>query len=113
MNKVSTRVTLRWAPGTSAALDAEQRALVTSKLRSRLTSSGEILVSCDEERSQPRNLAIARERLAAMLLEALRVPRKRRPTSPTRASRERRIASKKRRGEAKRMRVRPGRGDGD
>lgn len=104
MNKVSTRVTLRWSPGTSASLHGSMRDRVVERLRSRLTASGEIVLHCDEERSQPRNLEIARERLAALVRAALHVPRKRRPTRPTRASKERRLASKKRRGEIKRGR---------
>ena len=61
----------------------------------------------DDERSQPRNRALALERLRARLAEGLRVERTRRPTAPTRASQQRRIEQKKRRGDLKRGRRPP------
>ena len=57
-----------------------------------------------DERSQTRNRELAVERLVAALREALRVPRKRKPTKPTAAARERRLEQKKRRGQVKRLR---------
>ena len=60
-----------------------------------------------DERSQLRNRELAIERLVEKLREALAVPRRRLPTTPTAASRERRLAQKKRRGEVKRRRRQP------
>ncbi len=60
-----------------------------------------------DERSQWRNRELAVERLVATLREALRVERRRRPTKPTAASRERRLAEKKKRAEIKRLRRAP------
>ena len=60
-----------------------------------------VRVVVDEERSQVRNRAIAEERLAARLASALHVEPPRRPTRPTRGSKERRLSSKKRRSETK------------
>ena len=60
-----------------------------------------------DARSQARNRALALERLEAKLTEALRVPRRRRPTRPGRAARERRLESKRRRSMTKRSRERP------
>jgi ribosome-associated protein len=64
-----------------------------------------------ESRSQWRNRQIARRRLAALLAEAVRIPRQRRPTRPSAASRLRRLADKRHRGEAKRRRKAPGPGE--
>jgi ribosome-associated protein len=60
-----------------------------------------------DERSQTRNRDLAVERLVEQLREALKVPRRRRPTKPTKASKERRLEQKKRRGEIKRLRRGP------
>ena len=57
-----------------------------------------------DERSQWRNRELATERLVEALREALRVPRKRKPTKPSKAARERRLEAKKRRGQVKRLR---------
>ncbi len=66
-----------------------------------------VRVTVDEERSQHRNRQIALERLRRRVEQAARVPRRRRPTSPTGASRRRRLDAKRRRGEVKRQRRRP------
>ena len=68
---------------------------------------GVIVVTVDDTRSQWRNRAIARDRLASMLSDALAPKRTRRPTRPTRASRTRRLETKRRRGDLKRLRGRP------
>jgi ribosome-associated protein len=60
-----------------------------------------------DERSQLRNRELAVERLVEALREALRVPRPRRPTKPTAASRQRRLEQKRRRGETKQLRRKP------
>ena len=60
-----------------------------------------------DERSQLRNRELAIERLVETLREALRVPRRRRPTKPTAASRQRRLEQKRRRGETKQLRRKP------
>jgi ribosome-associated protein len=61
-----------------------------------------------DERSQSRNRELALERLAERLREALRVQRKRKPTKPSAAARERRLEEKRRRGQTKRLRRPPG-----
>ena len=70
-----------------------------------------VRVVADDERSQLRNRELALERLRGRLAEALRVERTRRPTAPTRASTRRRLESKKRRSDVKRLRRPPERGD--
>jgi ribosome-associated protein len=111
VNKVSTRVTLRWSVAASAALSEPQRARLAQRLAARLTREGELVVHAGGERSRARNRERARERLAELVAEALAVRRPRRPTAPTPGSRERRLAAKRRRAARKReRRERPGEG---
>jgi ribosome-associated protein len=107
VNKVETRVTLRWSVAQSAVLDEGRRARLLARLQSRLSGEGELLVHASASRSQGQNLAAARERLALLVREALAVPRARKKSRPTRASRERRHEGKRRRSEIKRRRGRP------
>jgi ribosome-associated protein len=86
----------------SAALSPAQKRRVIAK-------AGPVLRAlAQDERSQWRNRELAIERLVETLRDALRVPRRRRPTKPTAASRARRLEAKRRRAETKRLRRRPG-----
>lgn len=111
VNKLSTRVSLRWSIADSSALDDARRARLLGKLASRLTKSGELVVHVDSSRSQLDNRREARRRLAEVVRAALHVAKKRRPTKPTKGSQRRRLASKKQRGDTKRLRGRPQRDD--
>jgi ribosome-associated protein len=104
VNKVETKVILLFDASASRALSPEQRARLFEKLASRVTARGEIAVHADRHRTRERNLADARERMAALLEEALARPKPRTSTRPTRASRRRRLADKRKRGELKRRR---------
>ncbi len=106
VNKVETRVTLRFNVATSGSLDDRARAWLMERLAGELTASGELILHASRFRSQARNLDDARERLAERLRNALVRPRTRRATRPTRGSKERRLTAKRHRGEIKR-----GRGD--
>lgn len=103
-NRAHTRVELRLDVASSTAFTEGQRARLVARL------GDEVRVVVDEERSQHRNRAIARRRLAARLNAALVVPRRRTPTRPTRGSQQRRVAAKRRRSDVKRSR-RPPSGD--
>jgi ribosome-associated protein len=107
VNKVETRVTLRWSVATSRALDEELRTRLLERLASRLTGVHELVLHASASRSQSQNLAAARERLAETVRAALVVPRKRRRSRPTRASQKRRREVKQRRSVIKRHRGRP------
>jgi ribosome-associated protein len=99
--KSETRVVAVFDVEASSALSETQKRRVVAR-------AGPVLrVVAQDERSQSRNRELALERLVAALREALRVPRKRRPTTPTAASRERRLEGKRRRGEVKRLRRPP------
>jgi ribosome-associated protein len=106
VNKTSTRVTLRWSVARSAALSDAQRARLRRRLASRLTRGGDLVVHAATTRSRARNRERARERLAELVRDALAVPRPRRATRPSAASRERRLETKRRRAAAKRRRNR-------
>jgi ribosome-associated protein len=107
VNKTSTRVEVVWDVRASPSLDDEQRALVLERLAARLDRRGRIRVVEAGSRSQTRNRDVAVARLRKLVSDALR-PRKRRvPTKPTAASRERRLAEKRKRGEKKRERQPP------
>lgn len=96
VNKVNSRVTLRWTPLASASLNEVVRIRVVAKLATQLTNDGELIISSDEHRDQRRNLTTCMERLAAVIDQAAAVAKKRRPTRPSRGSQERRLADKKR-----------------
>lgn len=101
VNKTETKVELRWSVADSSVLTEVDRDWLMKRLSDRLTASGELLVTAGDERSQSRNRADARRKLAALVREALVRPRRRRATRPTRSSVERRLSDKKRRGEIK------------
>ena len=92
-----------------ALLDVEASSALTPAQKRRVISrAGPVLRAvAQDERSQWRNRELAVDRLVTTLREALRVERPRRPTVPTAASRERRLAEKRRRAEVKRMRRPP------
>ena len=96
VNKTSSRVEIFWNIPSSRALDEDQRARLLGRLSSRLTTDGSIRVVASDTRSQTRNRELAEERLADLVRRALIVPKKRRATKPTKASREARLESKKR-----------------
>jgi ribosome-associated protein len=104
VNKTSSRVEIFWNVLGSRALTDEQRARLREKLASRLTTEGSIRVVASDMRSQSRNRDLAEERLADLVRHALLIPKKRRPTRPTRASKEARLEGKKRLSHKKRER---------
>lgn len=106
VNKVSTKVELRWNPASSAALTERDRTWLLERLASRLTTEGDLIVRSSRTRDQSRNRADARLQLAELVRAALRRPRRRVATRPTRGAVERRITGKKRRGQLKRARTR-------
>lgn len=110
VNTTSSRVELSFDAARSAAVPESLRARLMARLDRRLVD-GVLTVVAAEHREQLRNREAARERMANVLREAVAPPpKKRKPTKPTRGSKERRIAAKKRRSDIKRNR-RPGRDD--
>ncbi|MDQ3344419.1 MAG: aminoacyl-tRNA hydrolase [Actinomycetota bacterium] len=106
-NTSSTKVELRWDMEASSALTPPQKQLLRTRLGSRLTDEGVLVLRSSEHRSQTRNREAAVARLVALLSDALRVSPTRRPTRPTRAARQRRVEAKRRRGDTKALRRPP------
>lgn len=106
VNTADSRVQLSLDLGSTSALNDRQRERALSVLGERLTGTV-LTITAAERRSQRRNRAAARERLAHVLRSALTPPTPRRATKPTRASKLRRLADKKRRAEVKARRRRP------
>jgi ribosome-associated protein len=106
-NRAATRAELEWNVAESRVLGPRQRDLIMSRLRRRIDSSGVLRLASDRYRSQYRNRQDACRRLATLVAEALRPATKRIDTAPTRASKERRLQAKRRRGEIKRARRPP------
>jgi ribosome-associated protein len=107
VNKVSTRIELRFDVGGSTVLKDEEKQRLRTRLHTRTSRAGVLRVVCQKHRTRAANERAARERLAELLRAALHVRRARRPTRPTAASRARRRADKRRRADAKRSRRRP------
>lgn len=106
VNTADSRVQLSLDLATTTALDEPQRTRALQALAARL--SGSVLtVAVEENRSQRRNRATARQRLADLLRDAVAPPAPRRPTRPTLGSRRRRLQRERRRAEIKRNRRRP------
>ena len=101
VNKTETRVRLRLDLAAWRDLSPGARARLRAAHPGKLTDAGELLIVCASHRSRLRNIEEARERLAAIVRASLAAPKKRRPTKPTRGSKERRIKKKKARGAVK------------
>lgn len=104
VNKVETRVSLRFSIRDSQALGERRRATLEARLASRLTAEGELIVHASSHRERSRNEVDARERLASILREALQTEKPRRATKPTRGSVRRRLKDKRQRSEVKKNR---------
>jgi ribosome-associated protein len=107
VNKSNTRVTLRWNAAESGALSPAQRTRLLERLGARLTRAGELIVHAQAHRTRARNRALARDRLAELVRDAIAPRSARIPTRPSRASRKRKLTTKRQRGELKQQRRRP------
>lgn len=107
VNKVSSAVQLRFDVVRSPSLPDPVRHRLIALSGSRLTKDGVLILVGRQYRDQNRNRMDVRERLAELIREAAVIPKKRRPTKPTRASKERRIRGKKNRANVKKNRGRP------
>lgn len=106
VNKVSSKVVLRFDFEHCPALSAEVRARLRTLAENRLDAEGRIAIAAQSERDQSRNLDAALERVARLIRAALERPRPRRPTRPTAGSRARRLSDKRLNSEKKASRTR-------
>jgi len=111
VNKVETRVTVRFDVARSAVLTEAERQRVLDRLASRITKDGVLQVSSQEHRSQAANRDEALERLQALLAQALRPRRRRRRTRVPAATKRRRLEKKRQRSRLKDLRQTPTRDD--
>ncbi len=105
VNKVATAVELRFNVHASS-LPGDVKHRLIALAGSRVTNDGILLIDSREHRTQAQNRLAARERLVALIRQALVKPRPRRPTRPKAAAREQRLTGKKRRGTIKALRGR-------
>jgi len=104
VNKVETAVELQFDVARSPSLTDDQRRRVLGKLKNQIDADGVLHLVSQSERSQLRNREAVTARFQQLLAQALRVPKKRRPTKPTAAAKEQRLVGKKRRGQTKQLR---------
>ncbi len=104
VNKVSSKVDLRWNIASSAVLREDDRAWLLQRLRSKLTSDGTLIVTSTRTRDQLENRDDAEAKLVLIVRAALVRPKPRRATQPTKGSKRRRVADKRHHGELKRQR---------
>ena len=108
VNTSSTRVEVWWDVAGSSALTEEQRARLLARLATRLDSAGRLRLVSSGSRSQLRNREEVTERLRDLVALALRVPKPRKRTRPSRAAKAARLEAKRRRAAVKRERRPPG-----
>jgi ribosome-associated protein len=104
VNKVNSKVTLRWSPSDCQAMDPAWRRRFVSRYATRINREGELVLHSEKYRDQGRNLADARKKLADMLLVCQEAPKKRKATRPSRSSQRRRLDQKKEHSQKKQSR---------
>jgi ribosome-associated protein len=104
VNKVASKVDLRFDLRGTTALGPSVKARLRRIAKNRLDADGRIVVTSQVTRDQSRNLEDARAKLAAMIREALVPPKRRKPTKPSRGAKERRLSEKRERKERKQSR---------
>jgi len=107
VNKVNTKATLRWAVSKTSSVPVEMRQRFMTKYRRRITTDGDLIVTSQRFRDQGRNVADCLSKLRAMLESVVSVPKKRKPTKPSRAAKERRLKEKRANSNKKQQRSRP------
>ena len=106
VNKVSSAIHLRFNIEASSLPDAVKRRLLATRDK-RITTDGVVVIKAQNHRTQEKNRSEAFARLVELIKGAMRVRRKRIPTRPGRAAKERRMDSKKQRGSLKKLRAKP------
>lgn len=107
VNKVNSRVVLRFDVMSSGLLTNDQKALLLTRLSGRLSKEGVLLLPAQESRSQSRNKEDALRKFDELLKEAFTPVKKRRKTKPSKGSKEKRMKHKKSHSEKKQWRKKP------
>lgn len=104
VNKVSSKVDLRWNVADSAVLHEEDRTWLMQKLRSKLTTDGTLIITSTLTRDQIKNRADAQSKLVLIVATALDRPKPRRASKPSKGAKRRRVADKRHHADIKRNR---------
>lgn len=96
VNKVSSKAILKWNIDANASIPEAAKARFRTSFGNRIATDGNVVITSDEYRDQPRNIENCCEKLSEMLRSVEKPPKVRRATKPTRGSKERRLAGKKR-----------------
>jgi ribosome-associated protein len=107
VNKVASKALLRWNIAASTALPEAVKIRLALQQKRFFTLDGELIITSQLTRDQDRNRQDCLDKLRAMILQALAVPKARKKTRPSRGSKRRRLADKKQRSEKKQQRQRP------
>lgn len=107
VNKLNTRVQMRWNVETTEALRDDVRERLKSRARRRINADGELIITSQRYRDQSRNIDDCIEKLRALVHESAQKPTPRKPTRPTAGSERRRIEAKKQRSQRKKSRKPP------
>jgi ribosome-associated protein len=101
VNKVSSKVDLRWNPETSGALTSDDRTQLLDRLKNRLTTDGYLIVTSQLTRDQIKNRDDAMDKLKLIVSAALHREKPRKPTKVSKGAKKRRVADKRRHSEKK------------
>jgi ribosome-associated protein len=107
VNKVNTKVTLRWPFTTSQSLPEDVKARFATRYGRRISKQGDLLITSQRFRDQGRNVADCLSKLRAMVLTVAEPPKARKPTRPSKASHRRRLDNKRKRSQTKQGRKKP------
>jgi ribosome-associated protein len=111
VNKVNTRIELRFNISNSSLLDQEEKRLITEKLKNRINSEGVLILSSQSERSQAANRKKVIEKFYELVLRSLTIAPERKSTRPTLKSKSERVKEKRSRGLIKKLRTDKGETD--
>ncbi len=107
VNTTASKVELRFDVDASPSLSDEQKRLLHERLGNRITDDGVFILQSSEERSQHRNREAALSRFQSLVGEAIKPPKRRKKTRPSRAAKRRRLENKRHRGRVKELRKPP------
>ncbi len=107
VNKVATKVQLRWPVSQSESLPERIRDRFVQQWQSRMTNDGDLMITSERYRDQARNVGDCYDKLSEMIDGVVDPPKRRKRTRPSRASKDRRIKAKKQRSQRKSLRKKP------
>ncbi len=107
VNKVETKVVLRWDVKQSNLLQEDQREHILTRLANKITKDGILIITAESKRSQLQNKEIVFKKLDRLITKAFAVAKKRKPTKPSKSAIAKRIKAKKKHGEKKKWRQKP------